>query len=306
MPRCNVVVIGSANMDLVATAPHIPVPGETIIGTAFRTVHGGKGANQALAAARLGESTAFVGCVGEDDFGRSLRQGLLDAGVNCGHLRSRAGISTGVALIVVSDAGENAICVAPGANACLCPDDLRAATPLIRSAAVCVLQLEIAIETALAAIEIARRHRVRVILDPAPAPANPPAALLNVDVLTPNESEAARLLGGALPAGEPRAIASALRERGARTVVLKRGSRGAFLLSEEGDATVPAPRVDVVDTTGAGDAFTAGLAVAMARGQSPIEATRYAVAAGALACTRFGAAPSMPTQSAVDALLRST
>ncbi len=314
MPHANVVVIGSGNMDLVVRAPRIPAPGETVMGGAFETVHGGKGANQALAAARLGESVAFIGCIGHDDFGRSLRQGLLDAAVDCTHLRPRQGVSTGVALIVVSDAGENAICVTPGANACLCPDDIRQAEPLIRSAAVCVLQLEIPLETALAAIRLARDHGVRVVLDPAPAPAEPPPALFGVDVLTPNESEAGRMLdqagaghgkaGGDASGHATAGVAQALHQRGAGAVVLKCGARGAFLYSGDRQTDVAAPSVEVVDTTGAGDAFTAALAVALAQGRSHEQATRYAVAAGAAACTRFGAAPSMPSHAEVEALLR--
>lgn len=302
--RPNIVVIGSANIDLVATAASIPAPGQTVIADGFRIVHGGKGANQAVAVARLGESVAMIGCVGDDDFGRNLRSGLSDAGVNCSHLRTLKGLATGVALIVVSQSGQNSICVAPGANHGLTRDDIDRAEPVIAAARICVLQLEIPIDVALHAINVARRHRAEVILDPAPAPREAPAELFQVDILTPNSTEAAELVG--LPGDvDPAVIAAVLRDRGADSVALKLGANGAYLSEATGDQAISARSVEVVDTTGAGDAFTAALAVARARGEAMPDAVRFAVAAGSLACTKFGAQPSMPAVRDVDAFLAS-
>jgi ribokinase len=326
--HANVVVVGSANIDLVVTAPRIPAPGETVLGDEFRIVHGGKGANQAVAAARLRESVALVGRVGDDDFGRSLWTSLQDAGVDCTRLTPTPRTASGVALIVVSRGGENAICVAIGANGRLTPEDIDAARDVIARASVCVVQLEGPLPAVLRAMEVARAHGVETILDPAPAPATAPAELFTADILSPNESEAARLLGEGWSKAEPartsesipqrgapaarereslpqRGVltAQALRQRGARAVVLKLGAAGALIADEAGIATCPARPVIVVDTTGAGDAFTAALAVGRARGMDLPQAARFAVAAGSLACTRFGAQPSMPRLEEVESFL---
>lgn len=301
--RADIVIIGSANMDLVASAARVPRPGETLLGGEFRIVPGGKGANQAVAAARLGATVALVGRVGADDFGSDLLRGLTQAGVHCGHVVTTPGVSSGVALIVVGADGQNAICVAPGANARVTPEDVDAAESIIAAARVCVVQLEIPMPAVLRALETARRHGVETIVDPAPAVADPPAALLRADILTPNETEAATLLGGAAPGGAPGVVARRLREGGCGAVVLKRGGDGAYVGDAEGDEAIAAPAVQVVDTTGAGDAFTAALAVARAGGESLRAAARFAVAAGSLACTRFGAQPSMPRLAEVRRLL---
>lgn len=299
--RASIVVVGSANIDLVATARRIPQPGETVIGDGFRTVPGGKGANQAVAVARLGETVALIGCVGDDDFGHSQRSGLSDAGVNCDHVTTLKRIPTGVALIVVSHSGENAICVAPGANAGLTREHIARAEPVIAAARVCVLQLEIPLDSALHAMKLARKHGTEIILDPAPAPRDGPRELFEVDVLSPNSLEAAALLAEDDAEQTPADIAVRLRERGASAVVLKLGSRGAYLSEPGGDRTISAMPVEVVDTTGAGDAFTAALAVARARGREMPDAVEYAVAAGSLACMKFGAQPSMPSARDVEA-----
>ena len=300
-----IVVIGSANADLVATSRHIPAPGETVLGDSFRIVAGGKGANQAVAAARLGGRVAFVGRVGDDAFGRTLAQGLQDAHVDCTHLQSTSGVETGVALIVISNAGENAICVVAGANRHLTPADIDAAEETIAAARVCLLQLEIPLETALHTIALARRLGVETILDPAPAPAAAPAGLFHVDILSPNQSEAVQLLGADYAPGDPSDVAQALRQRGGRTIVLKRGADGAYLSSGSIKTSVPGFRVDAVDTTAAGDAFTAALGVARVEGMSLESAVRFANAAGALACTKLGAQPALPARAQVTALLES-
>lgn len=305
-PHPEIIVIGSVNMDLVVRAPRIPAPGETILGGRFETIPGGKGANQAVAAARLGGQVAFVGRVGDDAFGRKLRAGLKAAGVDCRFLKTTPKTASGVALIVVSEAGENAICVAGGANTQLTPEDLEAAEPLLAAftGGVCLLQLEIPLPTAQRALEMASTYGLETVLDPAPAPAQAPPELWKADILTPNQGEAAQLLATpATEAKDPRGAAAALRQRGAKTVVLKLGDQGAYLLNKEYSLPLPGHRVSVVDTTAAGDAFTAALAVARAAGKSLPEAVRFANAAGALACTRFGAQPSLPTRTEVEALL---
>ncbi len=213
-----VVVIGSVNMDLVVRAPRVPRPGETILGHSFATIPGGKGANQAVAAARLGGGCHFVGRVGDDAFGQRLVAGMKAVGVNCEHVSITEGVSTGVALIVVDEQGENAITVAGGANTKLSIEDIEAAKPVIAAAKVCLLQLEIPLETACYAIRLARSLRVEVIVDTAPAPAadRVPQGLFEADILTPNETEA-MILTDEPAAGkrEARLVATALAERGA-------------------------------------------------------------------------------------------
>jgi ribokinase len=297
-----VAVIGSINMDLVVRAPHIPLAGETILGGEFRTIPGGKGANQAVAAARLGAAVSFLGRVGDDAFGVAMSAGLREAGIDCRSLKMLAGVPSGVALITVSATGENAICVAPGANAHLTPADVDAAQEQLRAAAVWLMQLEIPLETAVYVAGLARRWGAELILDPAPAPAQPPPELFDVAVLTPNAAEARQLVGASAPV-EPALLCEALHARGARVVVLKRGEAGAYLSAPPQQLFVNPLQVTVVDTTAAGDAFSAGLAVSRAAGESWNRALAFANAAGALACTKFGAQPSLPTCAEVEQLL---
>lgn len=299
----NVVVIGSINMDLVVRSEHVPAPGETVLGSDFQTIPGGKGSNQAVAVARLGATCTMVGRVGDDAFGERLVAGLAAESIDTRFVTRTPEAATGVALIVVAASGENAICVASGANFAVTPADVNAAEDAIAQADVCLLQLELPITTVVHALRACRRHGVQTILDPAPAPTNPPENLFGADILSPNETEAQILLGQPGECIEPAVVAEALSKRGAREVVLKLGERGAGVLSRDRFELVPGYSVDVVDTTAAGDAFTAGLAVARARRQPLRDAVRYANAAGALACTKFGAQPSMPTAQSVDRLL---
>lgn len=298
-----VVIVGSINMDLVARVPRVPAPGETVLGRDFTTIPGGKGANQAVAVARLGGSAFMVGRVGDDDFGRRLVDGLLAGGVDCGHVRPTPGAASGIAMIVVEDAGQNAITVASGANFQVTAADVDAAESLIRQARICLVQLELPLETVLHTIALCRRHGVETILDTAPAPSSPvDSGLFAADVVTPNETEAAAITG--LPANaDPREIAASLAARGSRSVVLKLGARGAFIRTDQQEQAIPGFQVRVVDTTAAGDAFTAALAVARSEGRDLPAAVRFANAAGALACTVHGAQPSMPTRTAVDRFL---
>jgi len=299
-----VTVAGSLNMDLVVRTPHIPEPGETIIGGEFRTVPGGKGANQAVAAARLGAQVAMVGRVGGDAFGGLLLDNLAAAGVDPAFVTRDPQAATGVALIEVDDAGQNSIVVVSGANSRLSPADVEAAAAAIGAADVLLLQLESPLETVTRAAQVARAQGVTLILNPAPARPVPAGLLGLVDVLIPNESETALLTG--LPAGdqeEAQAAAAALRRMGVATVILTLGGRGALLAYEGGTELFPAFDVTPVDTTAAGDAFVGGLGVALAEGRPLREAVRWGNAAGALATTRLGAQPSLPTRQALDDML---
>ena len=299
-----VTVAGSLNMDLVVRTPRIPRPGETIIGGEFRTVPGGKGANQAVAAARLGAQAAMVGRVGGDAFGGLLLENLAAAGVDHTFVTQDPQAATGVALIEVDDAGQNSIVVVSGANKRLSPADVEAAAAAIGAADVLLLQLESPLETVTRAAQVARAQGVTVILNPAPARPVPAGLLGLVDVLIPNESETALLTG--LPVGDQeqaQAAAAALRRMGVATVILTLGERGALLAYEGGAELFPAFDVTPVDTTAAGDAFVGGLAVALAEGWPLQEAVRWGNAAGALATTVLGAQPSLPTRQALEDML---
>jgi len=289
-----IVVVGSSNTDMVVKVPHLPAPGETVLGGEFVMAPGGKGANQAVAAARLGAEVTLVACIGEDIFGEQAAAGFRREGIDTRYLTRHPQAASGVALIAVDPAGENSIAVAPGANMHLSPDDVRAAAATIQAADGLLLQLEVPLETALAAAELAHQAGVRVILNPAPAPPSPPPAqlLACVDVLTPNESEVLKL------ADTPLGIEGAARQAlasGVGAVVVTLGAQGALL--------VAGFRVQAVDTTAAGDAFNGGLAVALAEGKPLAEAVRFANACGALATTRLGAQPSLPTAQQVRRLL---
>jgi ribokinase len=302
----HVVVVGSVNIDLVFRVPRLPRPGETLAGDGMATVPGGKGANQAVAAARLGARVSLVGRVGDDAFGPRLRAGLDAEGVAVDHVRTAPDCPSGVALIGVEPSGENAIVIVAGANGRLTPEDVRDADEVIRSADVLLLQLEVPLETVVAAVAAARRHGVRIILDPAPAPTGPlPEALRAVDVLSPNQTEAEALTRIVVPDPEAaRRAAEALRRDGAASVVIKLGAAGALVSEGSGPPEwVPTARVEAVDTTAAGDAFTAALAVELAGGVPLREAARLGCAAGTLAVTRHGAQPAMPTRGEVEAFL---
>jgi ribokinase len=291
-------------MDLVARAPRIPRPGETIIGGDFCTVPGGKGANQAVAAARLGARVSMVGRVGRDAFAQPLLDNLFAAGVDHTLVARDPDAATGVALIVVDDAGENSIVVAPGANMRLSPADVDDAESAIAAADALLLQLESPLETVTRAAEVAHAHGVTVILNPAPAHPLPDELLALVDVLIPNETETALLTD--LPVGdltEAEIAATALRELGVGTVILTLGERGALLAWEKGTGHFSAFEVTPVDTTAAGDAFVGGFAVALAEGRTLAEAVQWGNGAGALSTTKLGAQPSLPTRQELERLV---
>jgi ribokinase len=302
----SVVVVGSLNMDLIIRAPRIPRPGETLLGGTFHTAPGGKGANQAVAAGRLGGRVSMVGRVGADDFGPALRAELAAAGVDHRHVSEDPDAATGVALIVVDDAGENSIVVASGANMRLTAEDVQGCTEVIAAADVLLLQLECPLRAIQKAIETARSHGVTVVLNPAPARKLPAEVLRGIDVLIPNESETALLTGRAPQSdAEFKQAARQLLAQGVGIVVLTLGGRGAMLATPRDATLVPAFPVSPVDTTAAGDAFVGGFAVALGEGKSLPEAVRWGNAAGALATTRLGAQPSLPGREEVEGLLRS-
>ena len=297
--RPKIVVVGSSNTDMVVRSEHLPARGETVLGQKFIMTAGGKGANQAVAAARLGAEVVFVARLGRDLFGDRALAGYQAEGINTAYIARDDGEASGVALIVVDSAAENLIAVAPGANGRLSPEDVRAAEPAIKEAKGVVLQLEIPLAAVRTAIELARQHHVRVILNPAPAQALPDDVLRGVDVLTPNENEAAKLSGGTLDSALDRLTA-----RGLSGIVMTCGARGCEVRSAGLRQRVRGFQVEAVDTTGAGDCFSGALAVALARGLTLIDAVRYANAAAALAVTRFGAQTSMPADDDVQQFLR--
>lgn len=295
------IVVGSSNTDMIVKAPHLPAPGETVLGENLIMAHGGKGANQAVAAARLGAPVALIAALGSDSFGREALAHYRDEGISVDHVRVLEGLPSGVALIVVDSSGENQISVAPGANLHLRPADISRAEALFQGHGVTLLQLEIPLETVLRAAEMGRQAKHTVILNPAPAPEGPlPARLLRlVDILTPNETEAARLTGES----RPEAAARTLRAQGVRTVIVTLGKAGALLATGTSEIQIPGFQVEAVDTTAAGDAFNGGLAAGLERGEPLPEAIRYGHAVAALAVTRMGAQPSLPSAQEVAAFL---
>lgn len=296
----SILVIGSINMDLVAQTPRIPVAGETLTGSSFATTPGGKGANQAVAAARLGASVAMLGMVGQDVFGTSLLNTLQNAGVNTESV-ARVDGPSGIASIAVGAQGENSIIVIPGANAAVTPDVLDQHIALIRTAGIVLCQLELPMATVMHALELCADAGVPVVLDPAPAVPLPASAWRRIAWFTPNETEAKLYLGTELP---PEEAAAQLLALGLEGVILKRGAQGSYVARSNGEARwVPAFQVDAVDTVAAGDCFNGAFAVALREGLDPWAAARFASAAAAISVTRHGAQDSMPTRAEVDQFL---
>tara|TARA_X000001036_G_scaffold192746_1_gene181772 strand:+ start:2567 stop:3478 length:912 start_codon:yes stop_codon:yes gene_type:complete len=294
-----VVVIGSANIDLVSSVASLPVPGETVLGNSFIKTPGGKGANQAVAASKLGGEVSFVGCIGSDQEGEILRSSLKNANVNCDFLISRPEVSTGNAMIGVDAEGNNSIIVNSGANSALTQEDIVAAKEIVESAQVVLMQLEISTKCLEVAVEMASGIK---ILNPAPVVDISKKLLEKIDVLIPNRIELARLSNKESfeNLDELEAAAKGL---GIQTVIVTLGSAGALLVSDKQTELISSPAVESVDTTGAGDAFCGSMAESLSRGLSFLESVEYSVTAGALSTTTYGAQISMPTRSEVDSFL---
>lgn len=305
MKRPRIVVVGSSNTDMVIKAARIPAPGETVLGGEFFTSAGGKGANQAVAAARLGAEVTFIARVGADVLGEAALRNFEVEGLDTDYVVRDEQSASGVALIFVDAGGENAIAVASGANARLTPEDVARAEARIAEADVLLLQLEVPLPAVLAAVAIAKRYDRPVMLNPAPAQAVPDTLLRQVDFLTPNETEAEMLLGRAdAGLGGVATTAQALRERGVGTVIVTMGKEGVFVVDADGEYHVPGRRVQTVDTTGAGDAFSGALAYAWGSGREFRAALEFAIAASALSVTRAGAQSALPRREEVERFLQ--
>lgn len=298
-----IVVVGSINIDLVARSERIPAPGETISGKVFNTYFGGKGANQAVAAAALGHPVTMIGRVGEDVFGPQLEEALQSSGVNIRCVQRTRGAS-GVALIVTDRDGENIIVVVPGANGELMPADIELYRDVLSNAAIILSQLEVPLPTVQYVADFAHKQGIPFMLDPAPAFHVPNSLIRKATWITPNEVEMRHLLENEDVSLDEAACAERLSAKGARNVLLKLGPRGV-LLNEDGKAPVLVPgfAVTAVDTTGAGDAFNGAFAVGLVSGKSPVESAEFANAVAAISVTRPGAQPSMPTREEVEAFI---
>ncbi|MGK5032238.1 ribokinase [Janthinobacterium sp. DSP2-3-3] len=296
-----IVVIGSINMDLVLRVPRMPLPGETLTGGAFRTIPGGKGANQAVACARLsgkvaagGQQVAMVACVGDDAFGTTLRAALVGDGIIDSHITTLPGVASGIASILVDENGQNSIVIAGGANDLLSPAHIDAAQGLIEQADIVVLQLETPMATVVHAIKLARSLGKTVVLNPAPAASLPDGVLELVDYLIPNEIEAAMLAGVSPEGVDVKVLAAALQKLGSDNVIITLGSKGVHAALYGGDYDFPAEVVKAVDTTAAGDTFIGGFVAGLASGMDEAEAIQQGQRAAAWSVTKPGAQTSIP------------
>ena len=305
MTTARVLVVGSANVDFTVAVARLPREGETVTNGTLLVNHGGKGANQAVAARRLGAEVRVVASVGDDASGRGVREALVREGVGADGVVATSAAATGTALILVDASGRNQIAVAPGANRSLTPAHVVGRSQDFEWARVVMCQLEVPRETTVAALTEARRHGVTTILNPAPIPDEPLDVWRLVDYLTPNAGEAERLTGIAVrDRDSATAAAETLLARGVGVVIVTLGEGGALACAAGRSAFVPAFSVNAVDTTGAGDAFNAGLAVGLAEGRALDDTLRLASAAAALSCTRRGAQDSLPIRAEVERLLR--
>ncbi len=296
-----VIVVGSLNMDLVIRAPKIPRPGETVLGSDFRQVPGGKGANQADAAAKLGAETAILGAVGRDSMGSTLVQALKMDGVKVDMVLEKEDLPTGVAAIVVEDSGNNAITVAPGANSGLTPHDISSMEGIFKGAKVMLVQLETPLDTVKRALQLARENNVKTILNPAPAMELDDEIFSLVDIMTPNETELEILSGmDTSDLDKVERAGQHLLKKGVSRLIVTLGSQGSMDIVQDSATTYPAYKVKAVDTTAAGDSFNAALAVSIANGESMEDSIRFATKVGAMTVTKHGAQTSLPLVGQVE------
>lgn len=300
----NIVVVGSSNTDMIIKVPRIPKPGETILGGTFSTAAGGKGANQAVAAARAGGNVTFVASVGNDLFGNQAVRNFQTDKINVEHIKRNEGIPSGVALIFVDEKGENSIAVASGANALLSPDDIHKAKSAFENAGVLVVQLETPLASVHEALLLAHKNNILTILNPAPAQPLSDELLKYVTIITPNETEA-ELLTGIPVDSEPSAkmAADILLSKGVKTVLITMGAKGSFIATENYSKIVPGFEVKAVDTTAAGDVYNGALAVGISKGSKLYDAVVFANAAAALSVTKLGAQPSSPYENEIEDFL---
>lgn len=305
MSKPSIVVVGSSNTDMIIRLSRIPAPGETVLGGEFFTAPGGKGANQAVAAARAGGAVAFIASVGQDSLGDEAVRGFELEGIDVRFVQRDEEAASGVALIFVAEDGENSIAVASGANGRLSPDDLSLSHDVVTSATCVLTQLETPLATVLAVAEIARSAGVPVVLNPAPAQPLPDNLLRRVSILTPNEHEASLLTGvSVVDESSARLAASELLGRGVKTVIITLGARGALVATADAVEMVPSFPVKAIDTVAAGDVFNGALVVALGEQMPLSQAVRFASAAAAISVTRQGAQPSAPRREEIEALLR--
>ncbi|PZE22810.1 ribokinase [Paenibacillus xerothermodurans] len=299
--KANIVVVGSINQDIVVRSPKLPVKGETVLGEDYFMVPGGKGANQAVAASRLGTNVAMIGCLGKDVFGEQMLQHLKAEGIDTSHITMLADHATGIALIPVTSSGDNFIVVSPGANMQLKASHIEQGEDVIKNAHAMLVQLEIPLDAVRAALAIAKKHDVLTILNPAPAVQLSDDIYALTDIITPNETEGNQLVAGDAEKGlDADEIITKLIAMGVGNVLLTRGGDGTAFREPQGIREFPAYKVDVVDTTAAGDACNAALAVALAEERSFGEAVAFATKAAALTVTKRGAQSSLPSRDEVD------
>lgn len=299
-----IVVVGSSNTDMVVKVPHIPAPGETILGSDFMIIPGGKGANQAVAAARAGADVTFITCVSDDTFGNQSIQNYRQEGIDTSYIKVNPGTHSGIALINVAANGENSISVAPGANSFLMPEDIMAYKEAFSGAQYILVQLEIPLKTVEAVIELAEDEGIPLILNPAPATSVNESLYRKISVLTPNETEAAILTGRQNFSDEDiPEMANVLFNKGTKTVILTLGSKGVYLRSEGFAGIIPGYKVKAVDTTAAGDVFNGALAAALAGGMALEQAVDFAQKAASISVTRIGAQPSAPRYDEIKSFL---
>ncbi|MFP1826463.1 ribokinase [Lonsdalea quercina] len=305
MKAGKLVVLGSINADHILNLTQFPLPGETVIGKHYHVAFGGKGANQAVAAGRCGADIVFIACVGADDIGQRIRQQLAEDRVDISAVETVSGQTTGVALIWVNDDAENMIAIHSGANAALSPSVMARFQQKIAEASALLMQLESPLETVMAAAALARRHGTRVILNPAPARSLPDELLTQVDMITPNETEAQHLTGIRVETeDDARRAAQVLHDKGVSSVIITLGRRGAWVSEQGRGRLIPGFQVEAVDTIAAGDTFNGALLTALLEEKPMLEAVRFAHAAAAIAVTRRGGQPSVPWRNEVEAFLQ--